>query len=80
MFSCALCESEWVFGTNVCAECRQIRHLMNIYSKNAVLKCLNKCLVIEQFKTKGESAIKKEKKKEEPGDETYDKPITRKSK
>jgi len=72
MFSCALCESEWVFGQNVCADCRQIRHLMNIYSKNAVLKCLNKCLVIEQFK--------KEKKKEEPGDESYDKPITRKSK
>ena len=50
MFHCALCESEWVFGQNVCSDCRQIRHLMNIYSKEAVIKCLSKCLVIERFK------------------------------
>lgn len=50
MFSCALCESEWAFGQNVCKDCRQIRHLMNIYSKEAVLLCLNKCLVINKFK------------------------------
>jgi len=67
MFSCALCEVEWVFGQNVCKPCRQIRHLMNIYSKDAVLKCLNKCLVIEKFKDKEEQTP-------ELGDETYNKP------
>tara|TARA_R110002153_G_scaffold193128_4_gene346492 strand:+ start:283 stop:525 length:243 start_codon:yes stop_codon:yes gene_type:complete len=76
MFSCALCEIEWVFGQNVCAQCRQIRHLMNIYSKESVLKCLNKCLVIERFK--------EDKDKESPADEdisqtdkSYNKPTLR---
>lgn len=72
MFSCALCETEWVFGQNVCVQCRQIRHLMNIYSKESVLKCLNKCLVIERFKENKEEDI-------DQTDKSYNKPTTRSS-
>ena len=45
MLSCALCESEFVFFSSVCDDCRRIKHIMNIYSKEEVLNVLEKILV-----------------------------------
>ncbi len=50
MWSCKLCEEATVLTTYICDDCRKIRHLMNLYSKETVLKVLDKCLVIEKFK------------------------------
>ncbi len=50
MWSCKLCEQEMVLTTYICNDCRKIRHLMNLYSKETVLHVLDKCLVIEKFK------------------------------
>ena len=45
VLSCALCEGEFVFLSSVCCECRRIKHIMNIYSKEEVLNVLEKILV-----------------------------------
>ena len=45
-----MCEDATVITTYICDDCRKIRHLMNLYSKETVLKVLDKCLVIEKFK------------------------------
>lgn len=45
MFNCALCENEWCYVSKVCAECRRIKHIMNIYSKKEVLGVLERILI-----------------------------------
>lgn len=50
MWKCKMCEDATVITTYICDDCRKIRHLMNLYSKETVLKVLDKCLVIEKFK------------------------------
>ena len=45
VLTCALCESEFVFFSSVCCDCRRIKHIMNIYSKEEVLEVLEKILV-----------------------------------
>lgn len=56
-FLCKLCETEYCFTTYICEDCRTIRHLMNLYSKDIVLGVLDKCLVIDKFKQKKEAVI-----------------------
>ena len=31
MFSCVFCEEEWVYTTNLCENCRRLKHLKKIY-------------------------------------------------
>ncbi len=62
MFVCKLCEAEMCLTTYICGDCRKIRHLMNLYSKQTVLAVLDKCLVISKFKPTDD----------EPGDETHE--------
>ena len=44
-FQCKLCETEWVYTTHVCADCRKIKNLMNIYGKPQVIQVLENVLV-----------------------------------
>lgn len=74
-FQCKLCESEYVFTTHVCPDCRKIKNLMNIYGKSQVILVLENVLVRNTagilnkesdllkkglVKTKEEEEIKKE--------------------
>ena len=74
-FQCKLCESEYVFTTHVCPDCRKIKNLMNIYGKPQVILVLENVLVRNTagilnketdllkkglVKTKEEEEIKKE--------------------
>ena len=74
-FYCKLCETEYVFTTHVCPDCRKIKNLMNIYGKVQVIQVLENVLVRNTagilnketdllkkglVKTKEEEEIKKE--------------------
>ena len=74
-FQCKLCETEYVFTTHVCPDCRKIKNLMNIYGKVQVIQVLENVLVRNTagilnketdllkkglVKTKEEEEIKKE--------------------
>ena len=45
VFVCKMCESSSVYITYICEECRRIRHMMNLYSKEKVLEVLDTVLV-----------------------------------
>ena len=45
VFVCKMCESSSVYITYICEECRRIRHMMNLYSKERVLEVLDTVLV-----------------------------------
>ncbi len=45
VFVCKMCESTSVYITYICEECRRIRHMMNLYSKEKVLEVLDTVLV-----------------------------------
>jgi len=60
MFSCVFCEEEWCYTTNLCEDCRRLKHLKKIY-KERFNECVERVLVrniagmdnkIEDLKTK----------------------------
>ena len=74
MWKCKLCEDTVCYTTYICDDCRVIRHLINIYSKESVLKVLKRCLVIEKFeRTKRIVSPLTVADGSSLGDETYDK-------
>ena len=73
---CKFCESKQVehwFGS-WCSECRQIKNLCNVYGYERVLEILKKCCIRDE--TQLEKKIEKHKKQDH-GDESYEKPKTR---
>ncbi len=44
MFSCKLCETEYVYVSSLCEGCRRIKHFMNIYSPQRVYDILDNVL------------------------------------
>jgi len=64
MFSCCLCEKEYVITTALCEKCRRIKHLLNLYD-DKVYVTLENCLVRnqEQIERKENFQIKEEKTK-----------------
>jgi acetyl-CoA carboxylase beta subunit len=61
MFYCALCEEVYTMYS-VCADCRKIRHYMNIYSKKRIMEILDNILSREEEKQ--QNKIKNEIKKD----------------
>jgi len=47
IFSCCLCEKEYVITTSLCEKCRRIKHLLNLYN-DKVYETLENCLVRTQ--------------------------------
>ena len=45
VWSCRLCEEVSVYLSHVCADCRKIKNLMNIYGKPQVIQVLENVLV-----------------------------------
>ena len=45
VWSCRLCEEVSVYLSHVCADCRKIKNLMNIYGKVQVIQVLENVLV-----------------------------------
>jgi hypothetical protein len=62
MLYCVLCEKEWSLYNSLCAKCRRIKHLINLYD-DKVYKTLENCLVRnqEQIQYKENLQIKEEK-------------------
>lgn len=63
MFSCVLCEKEFVVIHSLCDKCRRIKHLINLYN-DKVYQTLENCLVRneEQISKKENFQINQEKK------------------
>lgn len=63
MWTCPVCESEYVITQNLCDDCKKIKHCMNLYSKEEVLDVLEKVLVRQstQIKNRVEREIKENK-------------------
>ncbi len=55
VFVCKMCESTSVYITYICEECRRIRHMMNLYSKEKVLEVLDTVLVRNEAGIKNKS-------------------------
>ncbi len=74
MFSCSLCEKEFVFTYSLCPKCRRVKHLISLYD-DKVYSTLENCLVRneEQIENKENLQIKKEKKQIENVIETRSK-------
>ena len=49
MFRCALCEEETVIITKVCESCRNIKHLMTVYSRERIYEVLNNIFNLRTF-------------------------------
>jgi len=62
MFRCALCEEEVVIISKVCESCRNIKHLMTVYSRERIYEVLNN--IFKREPEKQDNKIKVEKKKE----------------
>tara|TARA_R110000772_G_scaffold175561_1_gene287301 strand:- start:344 stop:607 length:264 start_codon:yes stop_codon:yes gene_type:complete len=80
---CKFCESKPVenwFG-NWCSECRQIKNLCNVYGYERVLEILKKCCIRNENQLEKKIIAHKEKLPTitEEGDDSYEKPKTRKS-
>lgn len=65
MWACPICD-EWIVRHRLCRDCDKIRQLCKIYTKETLLKVLDKTLVIQQ--------MKKEKPAQDVGDESHDDP------
>jgi tyrosine-protein phosphatase YwqE len=74
MFSCVLCEKEWMVVHSLCEKCRRIKHLINLYD-DKVYSTLENCLVRnqDQIVRKENIQIKEEKKELENVIETRSK-------
>ena len=74
IFSCSLCEKEYVITTAFCEKCRRIKHLINLYEDKVYLT-LENCLVRtqEQIAMKENVEIKEAKKQIEGVIETRSK-------
>jgi hypothetical protein len=62
MWSCAMCEREYVYFTKVCPDCRKLKNFMNCYSRERVLEIVEN--VLSRTEDKQENKIKEEVKKE----------------
>ena len=62
MWSCAMCEREYVLTTKVCPDCRKIKNFMNCYSRERVLEIVEN--VLSRTEDKQDNKIKEEVKKE----------------
>ena len=62
MWSCAMCEREYVVLTKVCPDCRKIKNFMNCYSRERVLEIVEN--VLSRTEDKQDNKIKEEVKKE----------------
>ena len=74
IFSCCLCEKEYVITSSLCEKCRKIKHLLNLYG-DKVYATLENCLIRtnEQIARKENIEIKEEKKQIEGVIETRSK-------
>ncbi len=50
IFTCPLCQEEYIFLSEICQRCRRIRHYMNIYSTDKVHEILDNVLSRENDK------------------------------
>jgi len=62
MFECALCERETCYITKLCPDCRKIKHLMTVASRERVVEILEN--VLSRTHDKQNNKIKEEVKKE----------------
>ena len=63
MFSCALCEEEIVIVSKLCPRCRNIKHLISVYTRDRIYEILDSVLKRTEDKqnNKIDFEIKKEK-------------------
>ena len=48
-FSCPLCREEWLVINKLCPRCDRVRFIMAAYSRETVIKALEKIFLIRQF-------------------------------
>jgi len=67
MFSCALCENESCYWSNLCPSCRKVKHYMSCFSRDRVVEVLDQVLARSEEKQdlKIELEIRKEIAKKE---------------
>jgi len=62
MFSCPVCNQEYLIINTLCNECRKVKHFMSCYSRERVLEILEN--VLSRSEDKQDNKIKVEIKEE----------------